>query len=463
MVVQTLQSGGATERIAQRITGQTAEAIASSLAGMILDGELKPGKQLPTLRSLSKTAKVPLHFLADAWSVLRDRGLIVTRGRGGSFVADPHHPKTPDGGILTAAAPRFPGWQQTDLVSGQADLSLQLDLRDALLAGLDTDNLHDIRRDQVTVPLREALERTWPFPAQEFSTAGGGTEAVLLSIEAAAPPGSVVAIDEPVIPGIADTMRDLGITPIGVACDTEGPIPASLLAALEQHPTAFVYQPSGPFGRNHAVTQRRANELAALLAETETWIIEDDSLGPLAEDDSVSMGALLPDRVLRVRSYCKAYGIDLRTSALGGSAELIKRARAARSHGIAVNSRILQNALAYLIDGEATTLAIQAARRAYSRRRRNLLEALDAEGLTAEASPEGLMVWVEVADETRALLDLAAHGIVLGEGRRAFLEGTTRGYLRIAVTHLPDDSRLIAELAGTIRQAAAGELRAYLN
>ncbi|MFF1831331.1 aminotransferase class I/II-fold pyridoxal phosphate-dependent enzyme [Paenarthrobacter sp. NPDC058040] len=462
MVVQTRQSGESTQLIGAKIAGQAAEEIAASLADMISAGKLTPGSQLPTLRSLAQASGTPLHVLADAWAALRQRGLILTRGRGGSFIADPHNTPASTGRAPGGPA-RFPGWQQVDLVSGQADLSLQLDLKDALLAGLETQDLHDIRRDQVTAPLREALERTWPFQAQEFSTAGGGTEAVLLSIEAAAPPGSVVAIDEPIIPGIADTMRDLGIRPIGVECDTEGPTPASLLTALEHHPVAFVYQPSGPFGRNHAVTQQRADELAAILAETDTWIIEDDSLGPLASDDSVTMGGDLPGRVLRVRSYCKAYGIDLRTSALGGSAELIKRARAARSHGIAVNSRILQNALAYLIDGEAATVAIEAARHTYTRRRRSLLNALAAEGLSAEASPEGLIVWVEVPDETRALLDLAAHGIVLGEGRRAFLTGTSRGYLRIAITHLPDEPRLISELAATIRQAAAGELRAYLS
>lgn len=461
MVVQTRASGAAAERIAHRISGRTAEEIASSLADMILSGELETGEQLPTLRTLCSAADVPLHFLAEAWSVLRERGLIVTRGRGGSFVADPGQPARTAGHASTAA--RFPGWQHIDLVNGQADLSLQLELKDALLAGLETADLHDIRRDQVTAPLRRALERTWPFNAQEFSTAGGGTEAVLLSIEAAAPPGSVVAIDEPVIPGIVETMRDLGIRPVGVECDAEGPTVDSLRAALKQGPTAFVYQPSGPFARHHAVTQQRADELAALLAGTGTWIIEDDSLGPLAADDSVTMGALLPDQVLRVRSYCKAYGIDLRTSALGGSRQLVERARAARSHGVAVNSRILQNALAYLIDRDVSAVAINAAREAYAQRRRSLLDALFSEGMTAEASPEGLIVWVKVEDETRALLDLAAHGIVLGEGRRAFVTDDHPGYLRIAITHLPDEPRLVGELARTIRQATSGELRANFN
>ncbi|MCU1519465.1 MAG: GntR family transcriptional regulator [Pseudarthrobacter sp.] len=462
MVVHTRHGGEAAERIAQRIAGQSADGVVSSLAGMITGGELETGEQLPTLRSLSSAADVPLHLLAEAWSVLRDRGLIDTRGRGGSFVASPVES---DGtaGPNAPASPRFRGWQHIDLVNGQADLGLQLDLKDALLAGLETEDLHDTRRDQVTVPLRHALERTWPFGAQEFSTAGGGTEAVLLSIEAAAPPGSVVAIDEPIIPGIVDTLRDLGIRPIGVDCDADGPTPAALLTALGQRPAAFIYQPSGPFGRNHAVTQARANELAGLLAGTGTWIIEDDSLGPLAADDSVTMGALLPGQVLRVRSYCKAYGIDLRTSALGGSRELVERARAARSHGVAVNSRILQNALAYLIEGEASAAAIETVRGVYARRRRCLLDALASEGLAAQASPEGLIVWVEVEDETRALLDLAAHGIVLGEGRRFFVTGVPQGYLRIAITHLPDDPRLVGELARTVRQAASGELRAYLN
>ncbi|WP_426986120.1 hypothetical protein [Pseudarthrobacter sp. Y6] len=54
----------------------------------------------------------------------------------------------------------------------------------------------------------------------------------------------------------------------------------------------------------------------------------------------------------------------------------------------------------------------------YARRRSCLLDALASDGLTARASSGGLIAWVEVEDETRALLDLAAHGMVLGEGRR---------------------------------------------
>jgi DNA-binding transcriptional MocR family regulator len=130
---------------------------------------------------------------------------------------------------------------------------------------------------------------------------------------------------------------------------------------------------------------------------------------------------------------------------------------------VAVSSRILQNALVYLIQGEASATAIETVRGVYARRRSFLLDALAAGGLTAYASPEGLIAWAEVEDATRAVLDLAAHGIVLGARRRAFVTGGHRGYLRIAMTHLPDDRRLVAELARTIRQAATGELRAYLN
>lgn len=43
----------------------------------------------------------------------------------------------------------------------------------------------------------------------------------------------------------------------------------------------------------------------------------------------------------------QSLGVDLCTASLDGGAELSKGAQAARSHGIEVKSRILENALAY--------------------------------------------------------------------------------------------------------------------
>jgi DNA-binding transcriptional MocR family regulator len=296
-------------------------------------------------------------------------------------------------------------------------------------------------------------------------TAGGGTEALLLATAAAAPPGSLVAIDEPVVPGYLETLGDLGLTPIGLDSDEFGPTPDSLLRALDAGAVAFVFQPGGPFALDRSVSQRRADELAAVVRDypTDVWVVEDDSIGPLATEQPPSMGRIIPDRTLRIRSFCKAYGIDVRTSVLGGSRELVSRSVQQRSYGIGSNSRILQNALAFLVEDADANATVARARENYAKRRAMFLDELGKVGLAAQSGPGSLVVWIEVADETDALVALASHGISVGSGRKTFVSNPDRGLLRISVTQLPDNRGLLAELAGLVASAASGTLREYFD
>jgi DNA-binding transcriptional MocR family regulator len=350
-------------------------------------------------------------------------------------------------------------------VQTNADTALQPSLGAALLSSLDARDLNASGRDYMTDRLRDAVEPTWPFAAEAWMTAGGGTEALLLATAAVAPAGSLVAIDEPVVPGYLETLADLGVTPIGLESDEFGPTPASLTAALDAGAVAFVFQPGGPFALDRSVSQKRADELAAVVRDYpgEVWVVEDDSIGPLAVEQPPSMGASIPDRVLRIRSFCKAYGIDVRTSVLGGSRELVARSVQQRSHGVGSNSRILQNALAYLIQDAGANESVDLARERYAGRRAAFLDELDRVGLSAQSGPDSLVVWIDVANESDTLVALASHGISVGSGRKTFVTNPDRGLIRISVTQLPDERALLAELAGLVAAAANGALREYFD
>ena len=441
-------------------SGRRAVDIRDGISRIISAGILLPGTALPTIRDFAGAAGTSVGTIADAWGSLRDAGLIETRRRGGTVVAGWTKPAQ----VSTASA-GFAGWSSIDLVQSNADVTLQPSLGAALLSSLDARDLNASGRDYMTERLRTVVEADWPFESQAWATAGGGTEALLLATAAAAPRGSVIAIDEPAAPGFLDTLRDLGITPIGVSVDESGPRPESLRAALEKRPVAFVYQPGGPFAIAHQVTEKRVAELAdVLLAHDEpVWVIEDDSIGPLAVEASPSMGRQLPDRVLRIRSYCKAYGIDVRTSVLGGSKELVQRSVKERSRGVGSNSRILQNTLAYLIGSDDARASVENARKHYGARRELLVTALENAGLVAHTGPHSLVVWIDVDNETDALVALATQGISVGSGRKSFVDHPDRGLLRISVTQLPDDRVLIEQLAQIIANAASGSLREYFD
>ena len=63
-----------------QLRGQVIEAIAR--------GELLPGDSLPSVRNLALELGINPNTVGKAYSVLRDEGYVLTRGRSGAFVAE---------------------------------------------------------------------------------------------------------------------------------------------------------------------------------------------------------------------------------------------------------------------------------------------------------------------------------------------------------------------------------------
>ncbi|MGW4489971.1 aminotransferase class I/II-fold pyridoxal phosphate-dependent enzyme [Amycolatopsis sp. NPDC004368] len=429
--------------LAPRIGERTARGIAGAVSGLIRDGEVRPGTRLPTVRALAAELSVSPTTIAEAWAQLRTAGLIGTGRRRGTTVLAP-----PTGLVPTRM---FPGWQAVDLEHGLPDPALLPPLEDAVAAGVRADRAPV--KEPISPRLRAAVKAQWPFAAEAWTVAAGGHEGVALACRAVARPGDVVAVEEPTAPWLLQQLRAARIHVVPVACDESGPRPGALEAALAHRPAAFVYQPRAQDPLGHTVPAARVAELAAVLAHTDTAVIEADDFGPLAAEAGASLGAHLPGQVLLVRSYCTAFGAELRSCVLGGSAALVERVRSQRAFGVAWSSRVLQDAQAFLLTDPTSAALLHRARRRYAGRRVGLASALREHGLDVLAR-DGLTLWVPVPDETRTLVTLAAHGVSAGAGSRSFPGGSGPSHLRVAVGQLPDDPAPVADLAGMIARAA---------
>ncbi|GAA1479889.1 hypothetical protein GCM10009624_03290 [Gordonia sinesedis] len=436
-------------------------AAAAVLTELITSGDLPVGTRLPTIRSLSQKTGLSTRTVVGVWAELRGSGLVETNRRGGTVVLGAR-PQAYPADRKATAPDRL---EDRDLLTGSPDYELQPDLTAALIAGLATDELHHPGRDYITDRLRSAVVAGWPFDAKAFVAAGGGSEGLLLAVEAAAPAGSLIAVEEPIIPGFLDTLTEVGYRVVGIASDERGASPDALAEVVRDGPAAVVLQPEGAYSDLGALTDDRAAELAEVLdaAPTSPWIVEDDAVGPLATSQAPSLGRWFPDRSVRVRSYCKAYGMDIKTCVIGGSAQLVDRAIHIRVHGIAANSRILQNGLAHLVADDAANDVVEVARERYAARRRSLVAALRERAVPAAAGPNSLVVWADVQDETGALVALAQRGILVGAGSRSFPGAGRQPRLRIAVPQLPDDPVTLAALADAIAAEATGVHREFLE
>ncbi|MFF4838099.1 aminotransferase class I/II-fold pyridoxal phosphate-dependent enzyme [Streptomyces sp. NPDC001315] len=436
----------------------SAESVVPLLERKIREGVIQPGTRLPTIRTLSERSGVSFRNIHDALAVLRGKGLVETRRRGGTVVADPLAVRP-----VAAAEPAgtdAPATGPAELAHASSDPELLPDLADALAAGLNSPGLHSNVRQYITDRLQTVAQRDWPFSAEAFIAGGSGAEAALLCVGTLAAPGGKLAIDVPINPGLLDHIRRLGLEVFQVPADAHGADPAALASALERGARVYLFQPTGPYAMTPPATAARIRELADVIAGfDDVTVVEDDAVGPLANEAGPTFGTVLPGQAVRVRSYCRSYGSDLRTSVIGGPREAVERIRDNRSYGLAVNSRILQDALAHLIESPTTARTLKRARSVYAKRKAALAEALTRRGITTHSGPNAQFLWVEVNSEVDTLIDLATAGYSVGAGSRSFVEPPPGGYLRIATLRLPDDSEAIDRIADAVGRAMHGQMR----
>ncbi|MFT4043043.1 MAG: PLP-dependent aminotransferase family protein [Gordonia sp. (in: high G+C Gram-positive bacteria)] len=440
--------------LADRLRRVPTKDIGNEVERLINARDLVPGARLPAVRELATELGVSVGTVGSIWAQLKEKGLISTHRRGGTVVRS----------LRGGEEQEFGSWRDVDLVFGSSDPALLPDLAPHIVRSLVDHRLHSVEREDVTSALRSALAATWPFAAQDWTTAGGGTEGLLLSIAASTPRGQTLLVDEPVTPGLLDTFEVLGVQAVPFVSDDQGPLSRSVIELVEKHrPAAILIQPCAPFASGRVLSAARAADLAAALDGRDVWIVEDDAFGPLASSASASVGNTLPEQVIRVRSYCRAYGVDLRTSVVGGARDLVDLVRRQRSYGTGVNSRILQNTLAGMLTDPHCDDLLDHARTVYRSRHVRLVEALGKNNIHADTGDDGYVVWVEVKDPAQVVSALARHGVIVTTGDGAFLGSRGKNLISIVTTRLPDDQTRIAELAELLAEAIRGTLREFFD
>ncbi|QEO14562.1 PLP-dependent aminotransferase family protein [Agromyces intestinalis] len=460
--------------LAERIGGTRSEDIRRTIADLITSGALPPGTRLPTIRDVAAALDTSVGSVADAWTELRRLGLLDTRRRGGTTVSS-RSAETPgtaglalgDTGVGRSSDPDVAGAflrrDRIDLGRASADPAFLPDPTAFLVAAIDTTD--DSGSDLITPALRTAVVPGLSFTPQAVAAAPGMHAAMHLAYTALLRPGDVVAVEDPTCVRNLALLRAAGARVVPIASDADGPLPESVAAALEQGLTMLAFQPVAAVPLGASLTRRRRDELAELIANAPAppWILEEDPAGPLGgrhpgggTTRGESLGAVLPDRVLRVVHLARAFGPLLQTAVLaGGSTAVHAVAEVQRLEGARPNP-LLQDALAALMRDASADALITAAAETYARRNRALLDALAARGISAQGAG-GFFAWVPVADERDALLRLAEHGVSASPGSRSTF-GDLAPHIRVATTRLPDDPQRIAELADAVAAAAAHTL-----
>ncbi|MGL4093400.1 PLP-dependent aminotransferase family protein [Agrobacterium cavarae] len=424
--------------LAERITNKTIRGIALETSALVRAGVLPVGTRLPAMRDLAYELGVSPATISEAWSELRQQKIISGRGRNGTWVCAERFIAKPE---RLASAGHY-GANVLDLSMAVPDQALLPPLAKAMVYATSVGDLNSYARSRIVPELRDAIAGDWPYEPEAFLAINGGYNGVYTTLRALVRPGSVVAVEHPTAMRLLDILEDLGVKIVPVLSDSEGPLPASLSQALAERPAAFLFQPRLHSVTGQTVTLQRIEALAGVLAESDTLIIEDDGLADISAERPVSLGKRFPDRTVRIVSFSKTLGPDLRLAVLSGSASIVEQIQSYRAFSAGWTSRVLQAAVAWLIRDEETSQIVAAARATYQERRDTLARELRERGVQTMPG-SGLCLWVPVQSEPFAMVTLAARNIAVVPGNKFSI--LPSAHIRVATSKLTSGHAQVAE------------------
>jgi DNA-binding transcriptional MocR family regulator len=416
-----------TDSVQYRIGGSSAASIVASVERGVSTGALHPGDTVPSVRVLARELGVSPTTVASAYRDLRQRGVLVTYDRSRTVVG--HRP--PVSGRL---APDVPAGA-VDLASGNPDPALLPALGPAL-ASLPAQ--HRVYGEEPGIDALVEFARSDlasdGIEADHLAVVGGGLDGIERVLEVHLRVGDRIALEDPGYIGSVDLARALGLVPVPVAIDDEGPTVAGLEQAIESGARALLVVPRAQNPTGAAIGADRAAALREVLAtHPEVLVIEDDHAAPIAGADHHPL-VLGRERWAVVRSFAKALGPDLRTAVLAADEDTVARVLGRQRLGTGWVSHLLQRLTATLWAQARSDGTLQRARATYAQRRDALLDALRDQDLDAHGRT-GLNVWVPVPEEVPVVQGLLARGWAVQAGEPFRL--TSDPAIRITVAALP--------------------------
>lgn len=386
-----------------RAAGPKYKAVTAAIAAAVARGELRHGDRLPPQRDLARRLGIDLTTVTRAYDLARQRGLIVARGRAGSFVSDDAR----TGAAATAA--------QGDIAMNNPPIPAGSGLADAMAAALATlartDNfarLHYQRPGGAAADRETGLDllaRTGLSSEPEQLIVTAGAQNGLHAIAAAMlGPGDRIACGRYVYTGFRAIARHVGATLV--------PLPEISAAALETaHATSplralyVVPTNDNPTTATIAVKDRR--DIAAWARDAGVQIIEDDAYGLLPAVPVPAIASFAPEISWYVASVAKILSPALRVGFVRAPGVADAMRLAAFQHESAVMAPPLNVAMIslWLADGSFDRLVD--AVRSEAAWRQKLARSIVGDARHA-GDPQGYHLWLPLPEGSNPELLAAA-------------------------------------------------------
>lgn len=376
--------------------------------------------------------------VASAYQRLRQRGIVSTAGRNGTRVRS----APPISSLRSTRALMVPEGIR-NLSTGEPDPLLLPKL--STVAGA---NIGYSLAGPLPEFLTAAAERLSELPSStRYTLVNGALDAMDRVLTAHLRPGDLVGVEDPGWAACLDLLAVLGLVPVPIPVDAEGPTVAGVEVALERGVSAIIVTARAQNPTGAAISATRARALRPLLKEV--LLVEDDHAAELA---GVPWHPLVGggSRWAFLRSASKPYGPDLRCAVLAGDPETVSRVEGRMRLTAGWVSSLLQRTLLSLWQ----TFDPAEAGRTYDRRRNAMIEALRLRGIEAFGRT-GINVWIPVPDETQAIASLRDSGYAVAPGHLYRIASPPA--IRITVATLEESE--VDGVADAVAAALGNDLR----
>ncbi|TFV60441.1 PLP-dependent aminotransferase family protein [Mycobacterium sp. PS03-16] len=444
-------------------TGPVYQGLADGVRMLIIDGRLPVGARMPSERALADGLRVSRTTVTAAFAQLRDDGYLVARRGARSITALPSAPAAP------APVPAARGAVNLANAALAAPAPAVLDAFASATQRV-TPYLHDIGIELTGVPpLREAIAarycaRGLPTEPDEIMVTTGALHAIGLILATYTQPGDRVLVEQPTYHGAIAAVTTAGARPVPVALTEDGWDLGAVHAAVRQlAPSLAYFVPDSHNPTGLSMPQPQREELAALIADTRTRTIIDDTMTEVWLDEPAPppVAAALTrrrDLVLTTGSMSKSFWGGLRIGWIRAERSTLATIAALRP-SIDMGTAILEQLAAAELLGAADELLPE--RREILRSRRALMLALLDEHLPDwQPCPGrgGLALWVRLPAPMSSALSAAASrmGLDVPPGPRFGVDGSLERFLRVPYTLPPDQMREAVELLARAWRSITG-------
>jgi DNA-binding transcriptional MocR family regulator len=366
-------------------------ALVDALETAVREGELQPGDQLPPQRAVADQLGIDFTTVTRAYGAARERGLVEGAVGRGTFVR--RRAVDDEAGLVDLSM---------NLPPPPQGVSLATLFKETTAAILDRTEVATLmayhagpgapgQRAAGTAWLASTLGEVGPERIVVCPGAQSALTAVLTTI---ARPGAGVVVEPLTYPGIIGLAARLGLRLLACPVDEEGFLPDALSRLCAEERPAAVYLV--PTTRNPVATTMglaRRHEVAAIVANSGAWLIEDDPYSRLIDSPLPALASLAPERTFHIVTVSKTLSPGLRTAFLAAPSGALAQQVADALHATVLMGSPLTTAVAvrWIRDGTAERIL------AGVRREARLRRAIAGEVLpAARGDAESLHVWLDL-------------------------------------------------------------------